>query len=107
MNGSTRRVAYLGIAAAAWLSGCAVYEKCGFSGCPGDVEISDAVRQILEQHPGLGPVTIFNIKTLDGVVYLGGTVDTDLQKQEAEDLARTAPHVKKVVSTINPRNGTY
>jgi osmotically-inducible protein OsmY len=107
MIGSTRRAAFLGAAAAVWLSGCAVYEKCGISGCPGDVEISDGVRQILEQHPGLGPVTIFNIKTLDGVVYLGGTVDTDLQKQEAEDLARTAPHVKKVVSTINPRNGTY
>ena len=107
MNRSTRRMACLSVAAAVWLSGCAVYEKCGFSGCPGDVEISAGVRQILEQHPGLGPVTIFNIKTLDGVVYLGGTVDTDLQKQEAEELAGTAPHVKKVVSTINPRNGTY
>lgn len=92
---------------ALWLSGCAAYQRCGFSGCPGDAQISADVRAILEQHPGLGPVTIFNVKTLDGVVYLGGTVDTDLQKQEAEALARTAPHVKKVVSTINPRNGTY
>lgn len=107
MNRSTRRVACLGIAAAAWLSGCAAFEKCGFSGCAGDAEISAGVRQILEQHPGLGPVTIFNIKTLDGVVYLGDTVDTDLQRQEAEDFARTAPHVKRIVSTLNPRNGSY
>jgi osmotically-inducible protein OsmY len=106
MNLSTRAI-YLGVAAAALLSGCAAFDKCGFAGCAGDADISAGVRHVLEQHPGLGPVTIFNIKTLDGVVYLDGTVDTDLQKTEAEDLARSAPHVKKVVSTLNPRNGTY
>ena len=105
MNRGIRRMAYLCVVAT--LSGCAAYEKCGFSGCPGDAQISDGVREILAQHPGLGPVAIFNIKTLDGVVYLGGTVDTDLQKQEAEELAQTVPHVRKVVSTLNPRNGSF
>jgi osmotically-inducible protein OsmY len=107
MNQFARRAGYLSLAAAVMLSGCAVYEKCGFAGCAGDAEISVGVRQVLEQHPGLGPVTIFNIKTLDGVVYLGGTVDTDLQKTEAEDFAKLVPNVKRIVSTINPRNGTY
>lgn len=49
----------------------------------------------------------FSIKALDGVVYLSGTVDTDLQKDEAEEFARQVPHVKGVISSINPQNGSF
>ena len=42
----------------------------------------------------------FRVRTLDGVVYLSGQVMTPLQQSEAEDLARQAAGVKRVVSTI-------
>jgi osmotically-inducible protein OsmY len=89
------------------LSACSAvqtFNKCGVSGCPGDAEITADVKALFEQHPDLGPVALFSIKSLDGVVYLSGKVDTDLQKQAAEDIAMTAPNVKRVVNSIYTNN---
>jgi osmotically-inducible protein OsmY len=41
------------------------------------------------------------VQTLDGVVYLSGQVMTPLQRTEAEDVARQAAGVKRVVNTIS------
>jgi osmotically-inducible protein OsmY len=86
------------------LSACAAYEKCGFRGCPGDAQITADVRALLDQHPGAAPPGMVSVQTLDGVVYLYGVVDTDLMRQEAEGIARQAPHVKKVVNSIGVLN---
>jgi osmotically-inducible protein OsmY len=91
-------------------SGCSVvdtWHKCGFSGCPGDQEITAAVTKLFEQHPDLGPVALFNIKTLDGVVYISGKVDTDLQRQAAEEVALGAPNVKRVVNNTFINNTAH
>jgi osmotically-inducible protein OsmY len=82
------------------LSGCATYRKCGFRGCPGDAEVTAEVRALFDQHPALEPPNILHVQTLNHVVYLTGLVDTDLERQVAESVAREAPGVTKVVNSI-------
>jgi osmotically-inducible protein OsmY len=86
------------------LPACAVYEKCGFKGCPGDAQITADVRALLDQHPGAAPPGAVNVQTLDGVVYLYGVVDTDLMRQEVQEIALQAPHVKRVVNSLGVQN---
>ena len=91
------------IAGAAGLGGCATLEtlrKCG-TACPGDAEISAAVRARLDQHPELRAPNRLYVSTLDGVVYLSGEVATDLQRLDAEAIARATPGVTRVVDLIN------
>ena len=82
------------------LPGCAVYGKCGFHGCPGDAQITAEVRALFNQHPVLEPPNLINVQTLNHVVYLYGLVDTDLESEIAESVARRAPGVAKVVNSI-------
>jgi len=86
--------------AAVTLNGCAVYAKCGFGGCPGDAKTTADVEASFAQHPAIMPPNWINIRSLDGVVYLSGLVDTDLQRQLAESVARATPGVKRVVNSI-------
>ena len=87
------------------LAGCAVYEKCGVSGCPGDAEITAQVQSLFVKHPELEPPNILQVQTLDHVVYLTGVVDTDYQRQMAEIVARQAPGVTKVINSIGLSGG--
>jgi osmotically-inducible protein OsmY len=90
-------------AAAAAFSGCAALEtlhKCG-AGCPGDAQISSAVRARLEQHAELLAPNRIYVSTLDRVVYLSGQVATDLQRDIAESVARETPGVPRVVDLIS------
>jgi len=85
------------------LSGCAAvdgYRKCGAHGCSGDAQITSEVEALLSTHPALEPPNEVYVQTLDGVVYLSGQVATDLQRSDAELLAREAPGVHRVVDTI-------
>jgi osmotically-inducible protein OsmY len=84
------------------LSGCATFEKCGFKGCPGDAQITAEVKALLDGHPELG--TSISVRTLDHVVYLYGLVDTPLGSEIAESVAREAPGVTRVVSSITYGN---
>ena len=88
--------------AAGTVSGCAAvdtWRKCG-AGCPGDAEISAAVRERLYQHTELLAPNRVYVSTLDGVVYLSGEVATDTQRLDAEDIARATPRVTRVVNII-------
>jgi osmotically-inducible protein OsmY len=80
------------------LSGCATFEKCGFKGCTGDAQITAEVKALLDSHPELG--TSIYVQTLDHVVYLYGLVDTPFGSEIAESVAREAPSVTRVVSSI-------
>jgi osmotically-inducible protein OsmY len=82
------------------LPGCAAYQKCGFGNCPGDAHITEEVRALFDRHPVLEPPNLLNIRTVDGVVYLTGLVDTDLERQIAESVAHEAPGVVMVVNSI-------
>lgn len=103
------RLSYtLGLAAI--LSGCAAistYRSCGVSGCPGDATVTRAVDELFTQHPALEAPNLIDVQTLNHVVYLYGLVDTDLQRQLAESVARSAPGVSRVVNTIGVRNGVF
>jgi osmotically-inducible protein OsmY len=96
----TQNVAALigGLILISTLSGCATFEKCGFKGCPGDAQITAEVKALLDRHPELG--TSINVQTLDHVVYLYGLVDTLSGSEIAESVAREAPGVTRVVSSI-------
>jgi len=85
------------------LSGCmtySAYRKCGFDGCPGDATITNEVRALFNQHPVLEPPNIIDVQTVNHVVYLNGLVDTDLERQLAESVAREAQGVTQVINSI-------
>jgi osmotically-inducible protein OsmY len=94
----TVRLMPLGLVIAGVLSGCATFEKCGFTGCPGDAQITAEVKALFDRHPELG--TSIDVRTLDHVVYLHGLVDTPLGPEIAESVALEAPGVTRVVSSI-------
>jgi len=81
-------------------AGCAIYEKCGLSGCPGDAAITGRVETLFEQHPALEPPNLLRVQTFDRVVYLTGIVDTDLERQLATTVAQEADGVTRVVNSI-------
>jgi len=80
------------------LPGCATYEKCGIEGCPGDAKITTDVQAQLAQHEEIGPRV--HVQTLNGVVYLNGSVSDGLQRTTAESVASQTPGVAKVVDNI-------
>jgi osmotically-inducible protein OsmY len=83
------------------LSGCAYQQaraKCGAAGCEGDAQITSQVQALFKQHTEFG--TQLYVKTLDRVVYLTGQVNTDLQRDDAESLARGVPGVQKVINNV-------
>ena len=88
------------------LEGCAAYRKCGFSGCPGDAQVTAAVQAAYADHAELQPPNLLTIQTVDGVVYLYGLVDTDYQRQMAETVALRAPGVKRVINSIGLAGNT-
>jgi osmotically-inducible protein OsmY len=87
------------------LAGCAVYEKCGVSGCPGDAEITAQVQALFVKHSELEPPNLLQVQTLNHVVYLTGVVDTDYERQMAEVVAREAPGVTNVINSIGLSGG--
>ena len=89
------------------LCGCATFEKCGFSGCPGDAQITAEVQALFDKHPALQPPNFIDIQTLDHVVYLYGLVDTGREQILAADVAREAPGVVRVVNSIAVRASVY
>jgi osmotically-inducible protein OsmY len=88
----------------ALLQGCATYGKCGIHGCPGDAEITARVEGLFKQHPDLEPPNLLSVQTLDQVVYLYGLVETDLQREAADDVALQAAGVARVVDSIGVIN---
>jgi osmotically-inducible protein OsmY len=87
--------------------GCAAldtWRKCG-AGCPGDAQISAAVRARLDEHSEfLAPNRLY-VSTLDGVVYLSGQVATDTQRLDALAIARATPGAPRVVDLISLEYG--
>lgn len=89
--------------AASLLGGCAAVatlQKCG-AGCPGDAEVTAAVQARLAGRVELLAPNRVYVSTLDGVVYLSGEVATDMQRLDAEYVARETPGVPRVVNLIN------
>jgi osmotically-inducible protein OsmY len=82
------------------LAACAAYRKCGFAGCPEDASLASEVQQRLSQHAVLQPPNLLRVQAHDHIVYLYGLVDTQLEREIAESVARETPGVIKVVDSI-------
>jgi BON domain len=91
----------IAIALTGTLPACAVYRKCGFSGCAGDAKISADIRTLLKQYPSLEAPNTVRVQTMNDVVYLYGQVNTDLERSTAESVARSIPGVTQVVDSIS------
>jgi osmotically-inducible protein OsmY len=82
------------------LSGCATYQGCGAGACTGDQKINSEVDRLLDKYPDLVGEIPITVQSKGGVVYLHGVVATDLQRDEAESVAREAAGVTMVVNGI-------
>ena len=89
------------------LPGCATYRNCGFRGCPGDAEMTSEVQTRLQQYPALEAPNLVHARTLNRVVYLYRQVDTDLERQLAESVAREAAGGARIVDSIAVSNVGY
>ena len=80
--------------------GCASEMGCKSETCAADARISSQLRVSIRQHPALEAPNSVRVQTADGVGYLHGHVDTELQRDEAAALARQVPGVRDVVDSL-------
>ncbi|HEY2683479.1 MAG TPA: BON domain-containing protein [Steroidobacteraceae bacterium] len=88
------------------IAACAA-KPCQAPACGDDQSLVAEVQGLLAQHPDLGPPNIITVQAHNGVVYLHGLVATDLQKQDAEDVIKRSPRVKRVENMIGLDNSTF
>jgi osmotically-inducible protein OsmY len=93
----------LGLILAAGFSGCAVFQKCSPENCAMDAKIESEVEATLAEHRELGPPAALHVQTINGLVYLNGTVDTEFEVRNAEAIVRRVANVKDVVNNLNAR----
>jgi osmotically-inducible protein OsmY len=86
------------LALAGAVSGCAT-DQSGDSKMT-DGRITADVQARINQNADVGAPDSVHVQTRDHVVYLSGFVSTGLMKQTAEDLARKATGVTRVVNEI-------
>jgi osmotically-inducible protein OsmY len=83
------------------MSGCATLRGHLFGGNSEDAQITANVVATLKARADLGPANRVIVQTRNRVVYLDGTVATDLQRKNAESVAMQAEGVDLVVNTIS------
>ena len=88
------------------LSGCAVFDKCSPENCSADKQITVDVSDALPQHRELGPPGTVRVQTINGVVYLTGTVNSDFEIRTTETLVRQVANVKDVENNLNARSNS-
>jgi hypothetical protein len=80
------------------LAGCAVFPKS--SNPAADKAITLDVKSRFAQDAEFITPGLIDVQTINGVVYLSGTVGSSLQWQNADDLARRANNVVQVVNSL-------
>lgn len=90
---------------AAGLSGCVGFGKCDPENCTNDAKITADVRAMIKEHRELGAPAAFQIQTINGIVYLHGIVETDMERRSFESLVMQLANVKDVVNSVEVRNG--
>jgi osmotically-inducible protein OsmY len=88
----------------ATLAACSTPQKCTPTTCTDDQRLNQAVKAALYSDTAMRAPNLVYASTRDGVVYLTGTVATDLQKQSAESHARSVSGVLDVVNSISVDN---
>jgi osmotically-inducible protein OsmY len=82
------------------LFGCSLERQTTTGAGQEDATLTADVKAAIAQHPGLGPPNLIYVDARDRVVYLSGSVNTELTRTDAEALARQVPGVTRVVTTI-------
>ena len=85
-------------------SAFATVRNCESDSCRDDAKITTNVQELLDSHQGLGPPRSIRARSVNGVVYLRGMVDTGLEKWTAETVASQAPSVARIVNLIEENN---
>src|SRR5450432_2156839 len=98
MKNSRTLIAALVMIFAVTLSGCAVFKGCSPENCATDAKTTADVGDMLGRHAEFGPPGTIHVQTINGVVYLNGLVNTDMERQSAEALVIKIPNVKDVVN---------
>ena len=68
-----------------------------------DHQITEQIRDALYRNPSLASNDI-SVQTKDGVVYLHGLVDTNVQRVAVEEIVKGFAGVKRVVDSLELRN---
>lgn len=88
------------------LAGCSTAPSCPASGCEGDALIKQRVDQMIYDNKAIEPFSI-TVQAKNGVVYLYGIVDTQLQRNVLEEESGKIPGVKRVVNSITVRGNVW
>jgi osmotically-inducible protein OsmY len=83
------------------LSGCTAIQGFGFGGHSEDAKIRADVIASLYGRAELGPANQLTVQTRNHVVYLYGTVASELQREKAESVAMEAQGVDIVVNFMS------
>jgi osmotically-inducible protein OsmY len=78
--------------------------KCEDAACAQDAQLTTQVKAAVYADAALRAPNLVYVRVRNGVVYLSGTVSTDLQKDQAESYARGVSGVDDVVNNIGVQN---
>jgi osmotically-inducible protein OsmY len=103
---NTKQISTLGLAIilAAAVSGCVGFGRCSPENCASDKTTLAELNQTLASHRELGAPAAIHTEVINGVAYLTGIVDTDLEVRRAESIALQFPGVRDVVNSLTTRN---
>jgi osmotically-inducible protein OsmY len=103
---NTKQISTLGLAIflAVGLSGCVGFGRCSPENCASDKTTLAELNQTLASHRELGAPAAIHTQVINGVAYLTGIVDTDLEVRRAESIASQVPGIKDVVNSLTTRN---
>jgi osmotically-inducible protein OsmY len=71
-----------------------------------DAGLAKQIQSTLFERRDL-PMENVTVQVIDAVVYLYGIVDTELQRNLIEEVARDTPGIVNVVNSIGVRNSAY
>jgi osmotically-inducible protein OsmY len=94
----------LAIVLAGGLSGCVGFGRCSPQYCESDKATLAELNHTFAAHRELGAPAAIHTQVINGVAYLTGIVDTDLEMRNAERIALQVPGVKDVVNSLTARN---
>ncbi len=102
----TRRIFALALpmVLAGALAGCAGFGRCSPENCSSDKATLAELNSTLAQHRELGPPADIHVQVINGVAYLTGLADTELEVRRAEAICLAVPGVKDVVNSLSIRN---
>ena len=93
----------LALVVASCLSACAEF-KCSPEYCASDAIITADVGAVFNKHAEFGAPGTLKVQTINGIVYLNGQVNSEMERRSAEALARQVANVKDVVNSLNARS---